>query len=98
MKAINVLFLLPFAHYGLAKIRFSPSLIDPATSPAGARALLEKRDTCESGSQCIIGSCCGYDSCAYNCCGIGMDGEPGSNLCFPPLLYISASLPSLHCE
>ncbi|CBF87277.1 hypothetical protein AN9263.2 [Aspergillus nidulans FGSC A4] len=76
MKAISVLFLLPFAHYGLAKIRSSPSLMDPATSPAGARALLEKRDTCESGSQCIIGSCCGYDSCAYNCCGIGMDGEP----------------------
>ncbi|KAL4747890.1 hypothetical protein BDW72DRAFT_181632 [Aspergillus terricola var. indicus] len=76
MKPITVLSLLPFAQYGMANMRSGPSLMDSAASPAGARALLEKRDTCEGGGRCIIGSCCGYDSCAYNCCGIAMDGEP----------------------
>ncbi|KAI9370136.1 hypothetical protein BJX61DRAFT_516658 [Aspergillus egyptiacus] len=77
MKPTAVLSFLPFAHYALANLRSGPSLMDTVPSPARARALLEKRDTCESGNSCLFrGSCCGYDSCAYECCGIAIDGQP----------------------
>ncbi|KAJ0423139.1 hypothetical protein BJY00DRAFT_278803 [Aspergillus carlsbadensis] len=75
MKSTAVLSFLAFAHYGLANERTGPSVTPQDASPLGARALLEKRDTCESGGSCIIGQCCGYDGCSMNCCGVDTTGE-----------------------
>ncbi|KAL3456233.1 hypothetical protein BJX64DRAFT_294282 [Aspergillus heterothallicus] len=75
MKSTTVLLVLTLSQQCLATSRSGPSLEDQVKSPAKVRALLEKRDTCSNGATCIIGSCCGYDSCAYNCCGIDITGE-----------------------
>ncbi|KAL2859384.1 hypothetical protein BJX68DRAFT_226181 [Aspergillus pseudodeflectus] len=73
MKYSIALSFLAFAHYGLANERSGPAVTPQDTSPLGARALLEKRDTCEGGGSCIVGQCCG-DGCAMNCCGVDMNG------------------------
>ncbi|KAL2809046.1 hypothetical protein BJX63DRAFT_406933 [Aspergillus granulosus] len=74
MKPTTVVCVLAFAHHGLANIHLGPSLMDQITSPVGARALLEKRDICDSGNWCLY-NCCGYDQCAFICCGLDMTGQ-----------------------
>lgn len=40
---------------------------------AAQEGSLEKRETCEDGSRCLLGSCCG-DGCALNCCALDNGG------------------------
>ncbi|EAW20562.1 putative GPI anchored protein [Aspergillus fischeri NRRL 181] len=40
---------------------------------AAQEGSLEKRETCEDGAQCLLGSCCG-DGCALNCCALDNGG------------------------
>ncbi|KAL3444226.1 hypothetical protein BJX65DRAFT_283635 [Aspergillus insuetus] len=75
MKSSIALSSLAFAQYALANERSGPAVTPQDTSPLGARALLEKRETCEGGGRCIVGQCCGIDGCAMNCCGVDMNGE-----------------------
>jgi hypothetical protein len=78
MKSSIALSFLAFAQYALANERSGPAVTPQDTSPLGARALLEKRETCEGGGRCLVGQCCGIDGCAMNCCGVDMSGEGGS--------------------
>lgn len=49
---------------------------------AAQEGSLEKRETCEDGSRCLLGSCCG-DGCALNCCALDNGGcKPFPS--FPP--------------
>ncbi|KAL2797305.1 hypothetical protein BJX66DRAFT_298089 [Aspergillus keveii] len=75
MKSSIALSFLAFAQYALANERSGPAVTPQDTSPLGARALLEKRETCEGGGRCLVGQCCGIDGCAMNCCGVDMSGE-----------------------
>ncbi|KAH1488244.1 hypothetical protein KXW18_002370 [Aspergillus fumigatus] len=40
---------------------------------AAQEGSLQKRETCEDGSRCLLGSCCG-DGCALNCCALDNGG------------------------
>jgi hypothetical protein len=91
---------LAFAQYALANERSGPAVTPQDTSPLGARALLEKRETCEGGGRCLVGQCCGIDGCAMNCCGVDMSGEGGQTflllLAFSPFLFYGQLTDNLH--
>lgn len=53
---------------------------------AAQEGSLQKRETCEDGSRCLLGSCCG-DGCALNCCALDNGGcKPFPSFHPPPPL------------